>query len=173
MRSKIRIVMNKVLFALNCALLVGCSRGKDPIKLPEYSIVNEVVGGGLRQVIYMTNGVSFYFSESNIVIWPTTNSSVVVVYDSKTKAFKSTMLKLPEANGEPSQLVLDTNADGVPEVRKLGSGLINQVLFRGEWYSKRNKGKNVVVTNEAQEIELHFNGRRYVEVVKSWGALDP
>ena len=83
------------------------------------------------------------------------------------------MLKLPEANGEPSQLVLDTNADGVPEVRKLGSGLINQVLFRGEWYSKRNKGKNVVVTNEAQEIELHFNGRRYVEVVKSWGVLDP
>lgn len=164
-KNRIIIIM-KIYFVLIFGVLVGCSRKDEPVPLPSYSIVNEIVGDEVRQVINLTNGMSLYFSKTNLVIWPSTNSSIVVVFDPESRAIKSTMLKLPAKNGEPDQAVLDINADGVPDLRKRDGGLGNEIFFQGEWYGKRNKGNNVIITNGVNEIEVRHDGRRYVEVVK-------
>ena len=123
-------------------LLLGCARkeGSAAAKLPPFFITNTIAGGELRQVIQITNGVSLYLTASNICVWFTTNSDIVIAYDPVTLRPMKTLLTVPPFFGEPAQKVYDSNADGVPEMRRLDGERQSQIFYHGEWYPYRLEG---------------------------------
>ena len=72
--------------ALISAFAIGCEKERPatPVKLPSYYVSNELAGGAIRQVLHVTNGLSFYFTETNLCVWFTDDSSLVVEFDPLT-----------------------------------------------------------------------------------------
>jgi hypothetical protein len=123
-----------------------------------------MAGGEHRQVLEMTNGMSLYFTTSDVVIWFGEGSSIVVGFDPSTRKPLSTLLTRAASSEEPGASILDINADGVPEIRHVLGGSKKELLYRGEWHPKEKKGSNSVITVDGKQIEVRYDGRRFVPV---------
>jgi hypothetical protein len=146
-------------------LLVGCIKPKREIgaKLPVYYITNEIAGGELRQILHASNGVSLYFTESNVVVWFCPGSSIAVEYDPQSLIPMKTLLDVPHLAGKPGYEVYDSNADGVPEMRRIDGSTNTEVFYHGEWYVRHKNGTNTVIAVDGRELLLRYDSRRWVE----------
>jgi len=113
--------------------LVGCNKSTKNVvtNLPLFYITNEVANGEFRQIIQVTNGLSLYFTESNICVWFCPGSSIAVNYDPRSLIPMKTLLDVPPLSGKPGYDVYDSNADGVPELRRINGGPRTEVFYRG------------------------------------------
>ena len=130
-------------------------------KLPFFSVTNEMAGGELRQVLSTTNGLSLYFTASDLVVWFGRDSAIVVEFDAATHKPLNILLKRPASGENPVESIFDINADGVPEIKKVHGGATNYLLYRGEWFATHAKGPNQVITADGRELEVHFDGNRF------------
>src|ERR1039458_4412316 len=124
------------LLGLYVLLAAGCRGEKRDavVRLPSFFVTNEIAGGEFRQVIVVTNGLSLYFTPSNVCVWFCNDSSLVVTYDPQALNPMKTLLEVPPSMGEPGYVVYDSNADGVPELRRVRGHSETEVLYHGEWY---------------------------------------
>lgn len=146
-------------------LIVGCKEDRQAQvrRLPDFHITNIVAGGQLRQVINVTNGISLYFTESNLVVWFCKDSDLILNYSAVDLRPESVMLEMPEVGAEPAQATWDINADGVPEFRRIRGQETNEILFRGEWYPKVYVGTNLYISVDGKAIKIGWDGHRFVE----------
>jgi hypothetical protein len=144
----------------------GCERPRQtPVEaLGSFTVTSAVVDGISREVLESANGMSLYFTSSNLVVWFNDATSIVIEFDPETLNPKSLLLDIPPSAGEPGKSVADLNADGVPEVRRIHGKPGKEVFYRGEWYTAQAKGTNSVITISGTEIEVRFDGHRIVEV---------
>jgi hypothetical protein len=122
------------------------------------------VDGELRQVLEMTNGISFYFTKSNAVMWFCKDSDIVIKFDPKTQRPLSILLETPASADRPGQLIYDLNADGVPDVGEIkNASRTQQIFYRGEWYTREKEGTHTVITIDGKKQRVHFNGQRWID----------
>jgi len=155
---------------INClAVLVvftiGCSRQAATVKqLPSFIVTNDVVGGDLRQVLEVTNGLSLYFTESYITLWFTNGSDTVIGFDPKTLKPQKILWEIPPSDSRPGQAIFDVNADGIPDIRELkDASKTRQIFFKGEWYTREKDGSHTVISLDGEKQRVYFDGRRWIE----------
>jgi hypothetical protein len=149
-------------------LLLGVSCGfrtkETATKLPAFSITNEIAGGEFRQILQVTNGLALYFTRSDVVVWFGEGSAISVEFDPENLRPLKILLKTPASRDQPAASVLDINADGVPEIREVKGESRRQVLYRGEWYSRKKEGTYSVITVGGKDVEVEYDGKRWEEL---------
>jgi hypothetical protein len=143
----------------------GCARKSTIItKLPPFSVKEKFAGGELRQVIQVTNGMSLYFTKSNVVVWFCEGNDTVLSFDSDTLVPSSILLEKAALGDQPGQSILDINADGIPDIREIKSKSLKQIFYRGDWYTREKEGTQTIITVDGNKRRVHFDGSRWVEV---------
>jgi hypothetical protein len=163
MRSLYQYILY-TLGALGVLLLAACQQKPEAkiVRLPRFSITNVVAGGELREIIQVTNGLSFYFTKSEVCVWFRKDSSVVVIFDPITMIPTKTSLETPLWSDGEGEEVFDVNADGVPDIRRV-KGRSEDIFYRGEWYPRHKAGTNTFILLNGQDVAVRFDGRRWVE----------
>ncbi|HWQ90060.1 MAG TPA: hypothetical protein VN673_00195 [Clostridia bacterium] len=144
-----------VLFAIG--FVVGCSQEpqKKVVQLADFVVTNRLAGGSLTQTIALTNGLSLYFSRSNVIIWFREGNSVQVTYEEETLTPSIVIWGIPASDTKPKHYIYDYNADGIADGGRING--TNQVFFEGEFYNKDRKGTNIVITVNGEEITLYWD----------------
>lgn len=144
----------------------GCSRKSVSVtKLVPYIVTNRFVGGEFRQLIQITNGMDLYFTSSNIVIGFCPGTTTVIPFDPETRRPSSIFWDFPATSNEPGQSVIDFNADGVPDFRRLeDEQKTRQIFLRGEWYTTEKEGNHIAIDINGKKQKVHFDGRRWAEI---------
>jgi hypothetical protein len=150
--------------AICTVFVAGCgSRPNDaPTNLYPFTVTNEIAGGEFRQVLQVTNGLKFYFTGSDVVMWFSQGAAISIGFDSETLAPVEILLKTPPSGDQPATSVLDINADGVPDMREIDSTGERQIFYRGEWYTRNKKGTNTLIRIGEKNVEMRFDGRRWI-----------
>ena len=155
-----------VVLGIMLMLMAGC--GQQPktatsvTELLPFSVTNRFAGGEFRQIIQITNGMTLYFTRSNIVVGFCPGADTVIAFDPETRVPLSVLLETPPLASQPAQAVLDLNADGIPDIRQVQDGSnTRQVFYRGEWYTSEAEGTNifiVVTTGSVKYFTLRRSG---------------
>ena len=158
--------------------IAGCGQQSTTVvKLPSFSVTNTVVAGKLSQVLQITNGLSLYFTQTNIVVWFRKDSKIMVEFNPETLKPLSILLGTSPSGDQPGQLIFDSNADGIPDAARIKDASGTQQLFyRGEWYTREaeNGGTQSSIIIDGKKQRVHFDGRRWVEVLtnSNMGTVD-
>jgi hypothetical protein len=84
--------------------------------------------------------------------------SFALILDKTRRRVERTVLEFGDsASGKT--YVIDMNADGVPEKRRVGTR--TEIFFGGGFYASKKHGENRVITKDDQEIEVSFDGQRW------------
>jgi hypothetical protein len=153
-----------LIFAIGVLLAVANCGRRSARELGPFSIANEQAGGEYRQILKFTNGASLYFTEKDLVVWFGDGSSFVVGVDTNTGGPKSILLNRAAVGDKPAESIFDVNADGLPEIRHVRTGSKKELLYNGRWYPKENKGSNALIVIDGKEIEVRYDGHRYVRL---------
>jgi hypothetical protein len=134
-------------------------------ELTPFVVTNEPVAGEIRQVLRITNGMSLYFTPKDFVLWFGDGSSIVIEVEPKTGHPRNILLNRNASGDQPAESVLDINADGVGDLRQVrGTSPRKDIFYRGEWWQKETRGSNGVIKVDGKEIEVRFDGRRFMPV---------
>jgi uncharacterized protein YneR len=145
--------------------VAGCGQKSTVTKLSPFSVTNKEVNGELMQVLEMTNGISFYFTESNVVVWFCKGSDTVIKYDPETLKPLTILLEIPPSGDRPGQSIFDLNADGIPDIMEVKeTPKTRKIFYRGEWYTRNKEGTNIFITVNGKQQRVYFDGQRWVEI---------
>lgn len=160
--------LNRSKLLLTCffgTFLWGCdSQAPGIVRLPKFSVTRENVGSVGREILEVENGLSLYFTHTNVVVWFGKKSDIVIAFDPTNLVPQNILFETPQIGEEPQRAVFDINADGVPDVRKSGDPPNTEVFFRGDWYPRKIEGTNVTVIFNERDTRLSFDGRRWIAV---------
>ena len=146
-------------------LTAGCGRRPVVRQLSPFSITNEIVGGEYQEVLATTNGVSLYFTSSDLVVWFKDGSSFVVKLDITNQCPLNILLNRVATKNQPSESVMDLNADGVPDLKEVhGDRPHKEIFYKGEWYVKQNIGTNPAILIDGRQVPVRFTGGHFEAV---------
>jgi len=130
-----------------------------------YSVTNIVIDGEPTLVLKITNGVSLFFTHSNLAVWFWKDSEIDIGFDPETLKLSKIFLDKSSSSNQFGQSVLDLNADGIPDIRDLKDATkTRQIFYRGEWYTGEKEGSQVFITFDGKKQRVCFNGQRWLEV---------
>jgi hypothetical protein len=121
-----------------------------------FSLTNSTMDGKPIQVLRSDFGLKVVPTRTDVHIKFGSNELLSVYFDPKT--IKPTAIVLIRDN----IATYDSNADGMPDMRRDLSNGITQVYYRCSWYDLREEGTNSIITFEGKPLRLFFNGTNYV-----------
>jgi hypothetical protein len=154
-------VVSCILFGVGCGERSGDPPQNTVIELPAFSIVNRGAGGEFRQVIQVTNDPALYFTETDVVVWFGGGSYISIGFDRETLRPTESLFRVPASGERPAASVLDINADGVPDYRRVNGRELREIFYQGEWYPVL-EGTNLIIVMGEDQFRVRFDGRRWI-----------
>lgn len=110
-------------------------------------------------IVAFDDGRFYWTIETNMLslnVGP--EQSFTLHLDKATRRVERTLLEFGGADSGKTY-VLDMNADGIPEQRRVGTQ--TEVFLGGDFYPSKKHGENRVITKDGREIEVSFDGKRW------------
>ena len=157
-----------------CIMLVLCLACKcsapehreSPFENAGFVLLEDMVDGVKVNAIRAPNGLIIYCQSTNVAVWFGTNGSIGVSFDAKTLHPKSIMLEVPTSKDTARQGVLDFNADGIPEKRRVVGSHAPEYFYKGAWYPKDiGAGEKDAIRFDRKSIVLRHDGTFWREAL--------
>jgi hypothetical protein len=155
-------------FLANCimlSLLLGISCGRptnQDVATPRPSAASILEEQQWQQFIRLTNGTTVFSTPSDVALGHGEDWAVVVGFDTNTMALLNITLRKRENGDDRIKIIVDANADGIPDVKEVMGDTRRHVFYRGEWHVSERRGAHWIITVDGQEVLVHFDGSRWV-----------
>lgn len=110
-------------------------------------------------IVAFDDGRFYWTIETNMLSLNVgSEQSFTLQLDKAERRVERTLLEFGDASSGKAY-VTDMNADGIPELRRVGTH--TEVFLGGDFYPSKKHGENRVITKDGRELQVTFDGKRW------------
>ncbi|HMJ65118.1 MAG TPA: hypothetical protein VK615_07185 [Candidatus Binatia bacterium] len=115
-------------------------------------------------IVQGTNGLALVWEDTNLTVYFAADHTLTIDVDRQTRKPMKMTLETPPDTREPGYWIVDRNADGVPDTRRIKGKSETEVFYLGEWCpSDQPTGGARMITSHGQKVRVVFDGNRWHE----------